>query len=818
MDNIFDFSDEANGEAKKTKDNKFVDLSSFQLNESLSDLERSLKLIAQTVPIQLICAFRSISRLAINAVKRNKAPGPTSTERLVELFDAAVATLTETTNQEIINTAVASTLAFTYFVETHAEETDTEALHVVSKQLLRMSLAILNRGIKDRESNKDRSEGFNQILELLPRVMACVSLDACTSIAIPMVTVMADVSRSDESRMVACDVLGAIAQAKKLNEQQCESMLLPIVVRLCQDTSDHVRKCMSHQLGACLRLFTTSILVEQLLSEILELLEDEKDHVRCEMVSTTITVLDVLPIEFLKTKILPVLKTACGSEQKSGPGAQTVPSIPKQFGFLFYAVFTRTDLYDDDSERKNDMEYFLKCYKTMSQHTNETTRRWCAYNFPAVLKTTTIDSFEDHFLRNVLTRFARDTGASVRILVGSFLHEICILLTPDECVKCIHNVVITLLQDSNTTVRYNTVLHLDVVLESFFSKEAETEKSVYQDLLPPIVMCLKDGKHNWRESCTLIRHFKKFPSYFDHASIQRLLVPQLLQLLEDTTFQVQKVICRVLCVFGIAGCGGDTLRRWERNSTASTGKRKIYLIACSEMLQQNSARFAREKLLLSVVTLMDDLVLDVRRKALLLVPTLFLLVLVKKEDKQIKKLLLERLQIESGSKSSLIVETAREVMESERLNNQHMVFSRENDEMLERKEVAMGLFKDMATSRANVVQSLKAANKKLSISLHKRSLVAVSSDDEEFEERKKDTKEKRRGGGSSLAKEKKKEKRVSVKPMSLPKRTNLLPLIANANSEGGGRNVIKKVNSKKRRGPPKKRSPGKSPRAGKNIK
>ena len=148
-----------------------------------------------------------------------------------------------------------------------------------------------------------------------------------------------------------------------------------------------------------------------------------------------------------------------------------------------------------------------------------------------------------------------------------------------------------------------------------------------------------------------------------------------------------------------------------------------------------------------------------------------------------------------------------------------MVFSRENDEMLERKEVAMGLFKDKTeVARTNVIQMLKVANKKLSISLHKRSLVAVSSDDEEFEERKKDTKEKRRGGGSSLAQKKNKEKRVSVKPMSLPKRTNL-PAIENANSGGGGRNVIKKVNSKKRRGPPgKKRSPGKSPRAGKNIK
>ena len=807
MDNIFaDFSDEANGEAKKTKDNKFVDLSSFQLNESLSDLERSLKLIAQTVPIQIICAFRSISRLAINAVKRNKAPGPTSTERLVELFDAAVATLTETTNQEIINTAVASTLAFTFFVETHAEETDTEALHVVSKQLLRMSLAILNRGIKDRESNKDRSEGFNQTLELLPRVMACVSLDTCTSIAIPMVTVMADVSRSDESRMVACDVLGAIAQAKKLNEQQCETLLLPIVVRLCQDTSDHVRKCMSHQLGACLRLFTTSILVEQLLSEILELLEDEKDHVRCEMVSTTITILDVLPIEFLKTKILPVLKTACGSEQKSGPGAQTVPSIPKQFGFLFYAVFTRTDLYDDDSERKNDMEYFLKCYKTMSQHTNETTRRWCAYNFPAVLKTTTIDSFEDHFLRNVLTRFARDTGASVRILVGSFLHEICILLTPDECVKCIHNVVMTLLE------QHIVPQHLDVVLRSF-----ETEKSVYQDLLPAIVMCLKDGKHHWREQCTLIENFTCFPTYFAHASLVRLVVPQLLQLLEEATLQVQKVICRVLCVFGIAGCGGDTLRRWERNSTASTSKRKIFLIAASEMMQLNSARFAGEKVLLSVVTLMDDLVVDVRNKALLLIPTLWKHVLVKKDDIPIKKLLLERLEIESGAEKNdaLIVETAREVMESERLNNQHMVFSRENDEMLERKEVAMGLFKDTpGNGRANVVQRLKAANKKLSISLNKKSLVAVSSDEEEFEERKND-KVKR---SKSLAQKKKKEKRVSVKPMKIPERTNL-PAIANATTASPGGNMIKKINSKKRRGPPgKKRSPGKSPRAGKNIK
>ena len=433
FDMKMDFGDDGSGanEFKKVKDKKFHDLSGFKMDETLSDLERSLILIQTGVPIQISCAFGSLSRISKTAVvateSKTKAQQQETiaqnwNERLVTLFDVAVSTVTDnSTEEDIIAKAVSAASEFSYYVETHPSttgETDLDSIHNVSTQFLRLILAVLNR-----TGENAKLKGRQLALQTLPNLMACVPLESSISIAIPMAVVMADVSRSDENRIVACKLLGAIAQADKLEEKQSEDLLLPVVIRLCQDTAAEVREAMSRQLDKMIRGLTTASLVEKVSSELMELLEDEKDHVRFAALSTTIAMIDVLPCDLLTRKILLIIKASCDLDELGGE-TKMAPSIPEHFGVMFYRIFNRTGIFDDASIKKEYMDHFLKCYKTMSVSNNDATRRWCAYNYPAVLKTVGVIRFEDHFLQNILVRFARDTSVAVSSFLLNFTFDV----------------------------------------------------------------------------------------------------------------------------------------------------------------------------------------------------------------------------------------------------------------------------------------------------------------------------------------------------------------------------------------------------------
>ena len=856
-----DFTDDGLGadEFKKAKEKKFVDLTNFQLDENLSDLERSLKLVVTGVPVQISCAFRSLSRLAICAVvvpmKRSfSQQQETAAEnwnlRLSELFDVVVSTIADkSTAATIVVNAVNAISAFCYHIDTHPPallETDGDAIGMVSTQLLRVLLAVLNRG---SEQSK-QVEVFQLALQTLPSLMLSVPVEAYISIGIPMAAVMADVSRPDESRIVACKLLGSVSGAGKLKESQCEELMIPAVVRLCQDTSAEVREAMSHQLNNVIRSLSKPSLVDQMMTEVLELLEDEKVHVRSSVLSATILMLDFLPIDFVR-QILPRMKTYCDVE-RSGID-KMAPNIPEQFGMMFHYIFSRTNIFEDASSRTEHMDHFLKCYKTMAASTNDETRRWCAYNYPAILKNVGSESFDDHFLRNGLMRFARDTCVPVRALVANFFHEICALLTPNQCVSCLHDVLITLLQDSDVTVRYHIVQNLDLVLRSFQIEDQESRKAQYQDLLPAIVACSKDGSNNdWRAHCTLVEHFHDFPKYFNHASLARLLVPQLLKIMEGSGSTMQRAACRALVIFG-RDCPEtriheEMMRRFDNQycCAESFTKRKIYLIACEEMLQTHSLRFGRERLMLTIVTLFDDLVLDVKRKALLLIPLLWNS-LQAKEYNNIRKLLLERLDIEAGLTNSVLISQTAAMIKTTVLNllqsdtGGDMATKRDcaqKNVQLEEQENSLRVYKntDSSSSKEQIFDRLMASNKASRIA-QKKNLTSVSSDEDEeaaaaavvsvrqakttvgSTKARKNSNTGTAGSGNKLG-------RKVKKPAALPIH-NALPAIMGADSsrttseekKATTKGTSRNLNKIKRRGPPGKGKSGlRSPRAGKGIK
>tara|TARA_B100000795_G_scaffold109232_1_gene80621 strand:- start:152 stop:1546 length:1395 start_codon:yes stop_codon:yes gene_type:complete len=348
----------------------------------------------------------------------------------------------------------------------------------------------------------------------------------------------------------------------------------------------------------------------------------------------------------------------------------------------------------------------------------------------------------------------------IRGLVAKFFHEICGILTPNQCASSLRDILILLLQDADIKVRRQIVQHLDIILGCFDIEDKEARKLQYQDFLPAIAACSKDGSNEWRLHHTLLGHYIQFPKYFNHATLVRLLVPQLIKMMDGSGQQILHSCCRVIAMFGRncpeTRCHEEMMRRYENQYSCAESytKRRVYLIACEVMFKTHSVRFGRERLLLTVVTLLDDLVLDIRRKALMLIPLLWH-ILIAKEDKAIQRNLLERLDIEaSATKQALLAQTAVQVkfvveklMDSSGGSSNgngnggsgttmggedSNIVRKKRDQMLEEQEIALGVYKtqEVSDSRKQIINRLVASNKALR-KAQSKGIISVSSDEED---------------------------------------------------------------------------------------
>ena len=911
-----DFEDDGLGENefKKMKEKKSsVDLSKFVLDDTLSDAARNKILMQTGTHIQLICAFSSLARIAINEIVPEGERTPAQMREVVsenwasdvqDLFDTAVACVTDTaTDDDIVRRAVGSAMTVAQYMALHPVSsggTNEAAVGRVATQFMRLALAVLSRtsevstGTPARRMSSPRSPPKSADLhkptssggsaaelarEALPQLMCFVPAGSMLALAVPMCQMMADVSRSDDNRRVATEILGSIVHAGTLSDLQIEELLLPLVLQLCQDVSADVRESMSLQLNYIIRSLSTPRLVDQVLPDMLELLDDEKQQVRYAVIITAIDMVPVLPKDYFARKVLPKFLDMANEVIDGGESFPTFPpELPLKFGLMFHSIFSQGSFWEDVASRNTDMSVFLQCYEKLAASANEKTRKKCCFNYPAVLQTVGKEGFGDHVLRSILFQFVQDPSIEVRRLVATFLHELCAILSVEQCTVHVFDALQTLLQDKEARVWSALFGHLDCILNTFCGGDAassssasvstETQQLLYQELLPLITSCIKTDRRAWRSQVTLVSQIERFPLHFNHAALTRSVVPPLMKILECSNIPLQKVACRVLCSIGRqcpeTRSHEDMIRRFDNHFSCSESCtfRKTFLLICEEILRTHSRRFGREVVLPIVISMLDDLVADVQRRALQLVPALWN-VLRLKVDKELMTALLERLDLTAKSPRRYLSATAKEVqVELDSLmggSGEHASSAagggsiKISDKVLEEEEAKLGHFRKQAAATAGGVvdqaaYKLKQGNKELHRAQKVNAEHASSSDEgvyvttssssrraEEFRggSRSSSTVGRAgrkadgilqlsppggggsRGGGGGL------QKKIPKKPMALPRHPDTLPNLKNnnaslSNSPGLMSGKTKVVGKAKRR-PPGVAKVGKSPRSGKNL-
>ena len=855
-----DFDDDGLGENefKKVKEKKLADLSKFELDEDLNDAARNVILMKTGTSIQIVCALSSLTRISLTEILAESKRSPAQSQELLshnwsndvrELFDVAVSLVADPdTDDDIVRRAIVSAVSVAESMAMHPAklgETNHEAVGRVSTQFMRLLLAVLNgpKGCggehtppKSPSQSSDVGKPsdlhmtqscFDLAVYALPKVIEFVPRENVLNVAVPMCQMMAGVSRSDISRRIASEIIGAVVRANILEGDEFENLFLPLVLQLCQDVSADVRKAMSKQLCHVICSLSEPSLVDRVLPDVLELLDDEKEKVRFSMLTTAIDLIDTFPKDFFARKILPKFVEMV---QLSANGENYPRSLQKKYGLMFYSTFSKPEYWESLQAMSSDMDIFLNGYAKLSSSSDEKIRNACCYNYPAMLKTVGNSNFSEQILRSMLLQFVADSAASVRKTVALFLHELCSILTIPQVCSDIFQVFKTLLQDTEDAVRSSLFININVVLNVFLRlDDIEVQTKMYQQLLPLISLCIKVDHRAWRSQVVIISQIETFPTYFNHNALVRSLIPKLMSILESSNIPVQKVACKVLCSVARqckgTRCHEDMMRRFDSKFSCSESctSRKTYLLVCEELMKTHSARFSREIFLSMVVAMLDDLVTDVQNRALQLLPEI-LRILRPKTDAILRRLLLERLNIMAHSNIMNVSACAKmiharvDMMEG----NPNRKSQQSRDKTLEQEEVELGYFKGQAadTIIQQSVEKLRRANKKLSISQKVvQGGYASSSDDDQDSTVIVE-------GASKLNRvkqpRKKHAKKEAIKPEPIPRHSNILPMLNNKNLAPSSNtampnNNMKAKNLNNKRRPPGFAKLGKSPRSGKNL-
>ena len=99
-------------------------------------------------------------------------------------------------------------------------------------------------------------------------------------------------------RQFCCRILGAVAI--RFSPKKIESLLLPKVKILCQDTDYEVRAEMATHLSAISKSLGLQSTIKELLSEFIELFGDEEQVVRESSINSFLSLVDILDEGILK--------------------------------------------------------------------------------------------------------------------------------------------------------------------------------------------------------------------------------------------------------------------------------------------------------------------------------------------------------------------------------------------------------------------------------------------------------------------------------------------------------------------------------------
>ncbi|KAL0587089.1 hypothetical protein ABG067_003429 [Albugo candida] len=610
------------------------DLEKLKVNEELTDLDRTDQLlrngflrqkisVLQALPSTLAgCHTKNSLSLVLDSIKvawsnrQQEDASAISFEILSALGELANAT---------VDGKVISLPAATYYEEynegllrSYQRKKETTMLlsnEQVSNQLLPVVLDFV-----DETVHKEHAEiASNALISSIARIGSATENAKILRVAVGK----GDVSQTAGSRLLCCLLLGAMIAIRVIPAKDIEDLLLNKMIALCQDTDADVRNCMCIQLDSLARAVSHDTADSIILNELVELLNDEEEQVKKAAFSAFLSLLDFYSLQTRRNRIIPEITQFVADRP-----VYIIPLLAENYGILVTKLCSLGELsintIEDSCHVTTTTSMLLDGFTQLIKHEDPPIRRYCAYNFPAIVKAFRL-SYITTLLENIMSTLAKDPDAKVRMHLAAGIHEVAITAGCNYTTRYVKPIMLQLLTDDSSQVLGKSISRIPHLLSYFTINALSDDQKV--DLIDAALksallylMSLTEGQN--RERAAFVEDLGAMCAWFSSTQLYDTVIPVLFEFLEKGTRPVQLIAIRVIVC---------NVRRLElpshriaiinrlRNDFGIAGsywRRIVYLESCIIAAEVNSIQYFRSNYLSTAIELLDDPIPNVRIKAL----------------------------------------------------------------------------------------------------------------------------------------------------------------------------------------------------------
>eukprot|EP00658_Telonema_sp_P-2_P007271 TRINITY_DN1270_c0_g1_i7.p1 TRINITY_DN1270_c0_g1~~TRINITY_DN1270_c0_g1_i7.p1 ORF type:complete len:654 (-),score=77.05 TRINITY_DN1270_c0_g1_i7:171-2132(-) len=451
--------------------------------------------------------------------------------------------------------------------------------------------------------------------ELFVEMMRQLAVSVLRGKVLQIVLSKSQYSQPTHNRTLAANTVGILCEL--LDHETVEQELFAQAMCLCQDTDYEVRAIMCGQLPQIARAVSADLVNKRILEELLDLVGDEILEVRLQAVDTMISMCDVFETEIRATQILPIVKQICRNVSDD-----VSLTLAANFGLL--ACKLSADLVAD-----GDSLMIFETFKGLAKNPDSTCRKHCAFNFPAMVKTSGAAKFAVHLL-DTLVALSADEAVPVRQTIAAGIHEIALILGGQRSITHLKPVIITLFTDSSMAVCEAVVPKVGVILGVLRSDDSgEPQQALWHEMLSPLLALQTTVEHKWRVHLPLLKQWRGLPDWYTNRNdIYEHFVPVLLTAMNAAPNVVAQEAASVLCLcirrnnfdFQQRAMCQRILREFGRASRWSL--RMLFLDFCEMVMTTFSRRFFRTHFLDHILMMDTDRVPNVRKRLAQLLPAI----------------------------------------------------------------------------------------------------------------------------------------------------------------------------------------------------
>mmetsp|Transcript_9565 Transcript_9565/g.20370 ORF Transcript_9565/g.20370 Transcript_9565/m.20370 type:complete len:882 (+) Transcript_9565:180-2825(+) len=488
------------------------ELAKFTVDERLSDVERAVLFLTGGQPIQQRHAIRNLP----STIRGRGRPA----------WDAIAQPLKAALNR----------------MDADAQVEAAQALSEIAKERLMPNadlqaclLPLLCRNINKEKSEEETEGWLKALFELVPLLDKEVLRSEVLSLALSK----GDVEESVNSRAICARILGAVAPC--LGKDEVERTFFKKAMTMCQDVDYHMRISMCEQLVAIGRTVGREPTSKHILEELFELLQDEEVQVRASAFKALVALLDLLPSDLRKSRVIPVLRDHM---QPFDMDPTVQRCIASHFGMMLMLI--KSDLDTDD------FQLFFSGFKHLCGKSDVEMRRACAQQLPLVVKAAASVNpmvYGQQF-HDTLVSLINDNDEEVRINIASQLHEVT-RLSGRECATLMSRPVVRLLRDESQRVQMAVLPMFNVTLQHFVTALPDESKreTVLMDIVRALVDLEAGTNRNWRLQANLASVFSSFPQSFSSDQIYEHFLPMAYRFLSGSFAAVRPVAAEGVTAF-----------------------------------------------------------------------------------------------------------------------------------------------------------------------------------------------------------------------------------------------------------------------------